>query len=190
MARVVAHLCKWLRVSLDHGPADHPRSQGAVERMGGWLHEIMVELCKGLPGTRDEYVEGAYWVQQTTLDPGLPSGGTAFRVLFGPNARSDLDALTPALDGDAFRTGLDTFKAENHQTFFELRNLLKRRQEEKNHPRARHNAAIKRKSTGEHVGVGDEILVKEADSKLAGDGIHAKLSHEHWTGPRQVTAIE
>ena len=34
-AKVVAHLCKWMRVSLNHGPSDHPRSQGAVERMGG-----------------------------------------------------------------------------------------------------------------------------------------------------------
>ena len=36
-AKVVAYLCQWLRVQLDHGPADHPCSQGAVEMMGGWL---------------------------------------------------------------------------------------------------------------------------------------------------------
>ena len=53
-ANVVAHLCKWLRVSLDHGPSDHPRSQDAVERMGGWPHEVMAELCKGWPGRWDE----------------------------------------------------------------------------------------------------------------------------------------
>ena len=34
-AKVVAHLCQWLRVQLDHGPADHPRSQWGVERMAG-----------------------------------------------------------------------------------------------------------------------------------------------------------
>ena len=34
-AKLVAHLCQWLRVNLDHGPADHPRSHGTVERMGG-----------------------------------------------------------------------------------------------------------------------------------------------------------
>lgn len=37
IANVIAYLCQWLRVPLDHdhGPADHPRSQGIVERMGG-----------------------------------------------------------------------------------------------------------------------------------------------------------
>ena len=34
-AKVVPHLSQWLKVPLDHGPAHHPRSQGAVERMGG-----------------------------------------------------------------------------------------------------------------------------------------------------------
>ena len=34
-AKVVAHLCQWLRVQLDQGPADHPRSQWGVERMAG-----------------------------------------------------------------------------------------------------------------------------------------------------------
>ena len=27
-AKVLAHLCQWLKVSLDHGHAGHPRSQG------------------------------------------------------------------------------------------------------------------------------------------------------------------
>lgn len=34
-AQVVKHLCQWLRVSIDYGPANHPRAQGAVERVGG-----------------------------------------------------------------------------------------------------------------------------------------------------------
>ena len=45
-AKVVAHLCQWLRVQLDHGPGDNPRSQGGVERMSGWLQEVLTELCK------------------------------------------------------------------------------------------------------------------------------------------------
>ena len=32
---VMEHLCRWLRVSLDHGPTNHPRTQGVVERLGG-----------------------------------------------------------------------------------------------------------------------------------------------------------
>ena len=34
--KVVTHLCQWVRVELDHGPTDHPCSQGAVKTMG-WL---------------------------------------------------------------------------------------------------------------------------------------------------------
>ena len=50
-AEVVKHLCKWLNVTIDYGPTDHPRAQGAVERLGGWIHETLKELCKvGLGG--------------------------------------------------------------------------------------------------------------------------------------------
>ena len=45
-AEVVKHVCKWLNVTIDYGPTDHPRAQGAVERLGGWIHEILMELCK------------------------------------------------------------------------------------------------------------------------------------------------
>ena len=34
-AEVVQHFCKWLNVAIDYGPTDHPRAQGAVERLGG-----------------------------------------------------------------------------------------------------------------------------------------------------------
>ena len=33
-AQIVKHLCQRLRVSIDYGPANHPRAQGAVERVG------------------------------------------------------------------------------------------------------------------------------------------------------------
>lgn len=36
---------------------------------------------------------------------------------------------------------------------------------------------------GERAQVGDMVLVKEADSKLAREGTHAKLTHKHWAGP-------
>ena len=48
-AELVQHLCKWLNVTIDYGPTDHPRSQEAVERLGGWIHETPVELCKSWP---------------------------------------------------------------------------------------------------------------------------------------------
>ena len=34
------------------------------------------------------------------------------------------------------------------------------------------------------------MLVKGADSKMAGEGTHAKLAHEHCTGTWRVTDIE
>ena len=62
--------------------------------------------------------------------PGLPLRGTTFRIMFGPDARKNLDALTPALDGDGFCTGLDNFVAEKHQMFLKLRGILTKRQED------------------------------------------------------------
>ena len=44
-AVVVQHLCKWPNVTVDYGPTDHPRAQGAVERLGGWIHESLMEFC-------------------------------------------------------------------------------------------------------------------------------------------------
>ena len=149
----------------------------------------MAELCKSWSARWDEYVRTACWIQRTTPDPCLPSGGTPFRILFGRDAHTNLDALTPALD-DGFRTGMDNFVADKHQTFLELREILKKRQEDKNRRRVRLSAAIMRHSSGERARVGDVMLVKEADSKMVQEGTHAKLAHEHSMGPWQVTAIE
>ena len=35
VADVVQHLCKWLNMTTYYSPLDHPRAQGAVERLGG-----------------------------------------------------------------------------------------------------------------------------------------------------------
>ena len=35
IAEVVQHLRKWLNATIDYGSTDHPRAQGAVERLGG-----------------------------------------------------------------------------------------------------------------------------------------------------------
>ena len=55
-AEVIQHLCQWLNVSIDYGPMNHPRAQRAVERLGGWIHETLLELCKNWPRRWDEYV--------------------------------------------------------------------------------------------------------------------------------------
>ena len=33
--KVAQHLCKWLNMTIDYDPLDQPRTQGAVERLGG-----------------------------------------------------------------------------------------------------------------------------------------------------------
>ncbi|CAM9814812.1 unnamed protein product, partial [Sphacelaria rigidula] len=48
-SEVVNHVCQWVKVKLDHGRAEHLRGQGAEERYGGWLHDVLAELCKKWP---------------------------------------------------------------------------------------------------------------------------------------------
>lgn len=49
-AEVMKHLlCRWLQVEVRYGPAEHPRAQGAVERIGAWFHDILPELCVSRP---------------------------------------------------------------------------------------------------------------------------------------------
>lgn len=66
-----------------------------------------------------------------------------------------LEALTAALDGDAFHTGFGIFVAENQWTLLQLRGILKKRQEGKNRRWVRHDAAIVRNSSGEQVRIGE-----------------------------------
>ena len=56
VSTIMEHLCRWLKVSLDVGPANHPRGQGAVERMGSVLQQLLSELCQAWPERWDDYV--------------------------------------------------------------------------------------------------------------------------------------
>jgi len=40
-----------------------------------------------------------------------------------------------------------------------------------------------------HAKIGDIVLVKEAESVLANEGVNSKLAHEHSTGPWKVMGI-
>lgn len=40
ISEVFGHLHRWMRIQLNHRPACHARSLGAIERNGGWLHVI------------------------------------------------------------------------------------------------------------------------------------------------------
>eukprot|EP00752_Nemacystus_decipiens_P002232 g2117.t1 len=106
-AQVMQHLCSWLKVSLDYGPVNHPRAQGAVERMGGWLQEALSLLCKAWPKRWDDYVPVATWIHRVTPDPALPGGVSPYQILFGRPPRSHIDLLAQPLDAASFGQGLD-----------------------------------------------------------------------------------
>ena len=94
-AEVVQHVCRWLQADIRFGPADHPRGQGAVERLGGWLQEMLSELCKAWPDRWDEYVSPALWMKRTLPDTSLPSNMSPFELLFGRPPRTSLHSCTP-----------------------------------------------------------------------------------------------
>ena len=96
-SEILKYLCHWLKARLDFGPADHSRSQGEVERFGGWLQEMLTELCRAWPDHWDEYVAPTCWIKHT-LDSSLPSKMTVFELLFGLKLRTFLDSLVPLLD--------------------------------------------------------------------------------------------
>ena len=190
-AEVIQHLCKWLNVAIGYGLTDHPRAQGAVERLGGWIHETLVELCKSWPRRWDEYVQPALWLHRTTPDPRLPSKATPFRLLFGRDCRTQMKATSPSRDNEGI-VGLHNLiadKSENFRLAQEVRKDLQHRHEQRRLRREHQNAGIRRTSTGTRVKPGDLVLVKEAGSALNNDCVHTKLTHDLWTGPWTVTAV-
>lgn len=189
-AEVMSHLCRWLKVSLDFGPANHPRAQGAVERLGGWLHEVLAQLCAAWPRRWDVYVPVATWIHRITPDVTLKGGASPYRILFGREPRSHIDDLAQALDGSSFRSqGLERSVAESQQTVREVQQILAQRQAAKNQQRERHNERVSRESPGANAKVGDLMLVREASNTLHQDSLHPKLAHDHFTGPWKVVNV-
>ena len=70
-------------------------------------------------------------------------------ILFGRDARTNLDALASALDGDGFRIGLDNFVTEKRQMFLEMQGVFKKRQDNKNRQFVRQNTTIMQHFPGE-----------------------------------------
>ena len=171
-----------------HGPPEGPRS---CREVGGWIHETLVELCKSWPRRWDEYVQPAIWLHRTTPDPRLPSKATPFRLLFGRDCRTQMEATSPSPDSKGI-VGLHNLiadKSENLRLVQEVRKDLQHRHEQRRLRREHQNAGIRRTSTGTRVKPGDLILVKEADSALYNDCVHTRLTHDRWTGPWTVTAV-
>lgn len=186
IAQVTQHLCKWLKVSLDLGPANHPRAQGAVERMGGWMQETLSLLCTTWPMRWDDYVPVATWIHRVTPDASLPGGVSPHQLLFGRPPRSQVDAFAQNLDGSPYGQGLErTIEEQHHMT----QEVLAKRQEVLTQQRERHNAKIARESPGAKARVGDLVLVRETPVSLHRDNLHPKLATEHYTGPWKVINV-
>ena len=128
----------------------------------------------------------ACWIQRVTSDPSLPSSPTPFRLLFGRDARTQLDSIVPVVDGVEYQGGLHAFVADQQQAFREVHEALEKRQAAKDRSRRSHNDGIGRASPGGQSRIGDYVLVQEAASTLSREGVHSKLAHEHWTGSWQV----
>ena len=188
-SEILKSLCHWLKDRLDFGPADHCRGQGAVERFGGWLQEMLAELCKAWPDRWVEYVAPACWIKRTLPDSSLQSKMTAFELLFGRKPRTSLDSLVPLLDGAAQTTSLDDFVEQRKQNLLEVRKALEQRQAIRTASRERVNATINRSSTGVTAEVGDLVLVREADSNRSREGYGTKLHHDKYTGPWSITRV-
>ena len=89
---------------------------------------MLSELCKSWPRSWDRYILPARQIQRVSPDPSLPAKTTLFRLLFGRDARTQLEPISPTIDGVEYRRGLDAFVADEHQAFREVRKALKERQ--------------------------------------------------------------
>ena len=164
----------------NYDPTDNPRAQGAVERLGRWIHEPFVELCKSWPRRWDEYVQPTLWLHRTNPGPRLPGKATPFRLLFGRDCRTQMDATSPSPDDEGMY-GLNNLianKSENLRQVQKVCKDLQHRHELRRHRQEHHNAGIRVTSTGTRVKQGDLVLVKEADSVLHKDCVHVKLTHD------------
>ena len=101
-----------------------------------------------------------------TPDPVLPSNATAFRVLFGCDAREQIDKMTLSLDGSEFRGGLDSFVADKHQAFVEVKAVMEKRRNDKDKGRNASNAHIGRGSPGRDARVGDLVMVNQTEDEV------------------------
>ena len=188
-AEVVKHLCRWLRADIVFGAADHPRGQGSVERLGGWLQELLAELCRSWPDRWDEYVSPSIWIKRTLPDTALPSHMTPFELLFGRKPRTTLDSLVPLTYETDTEGGLDNFVERRKQNLREVRLALERRHEFRVAARAKANATIERSSAGVAVGRHSLVLVRETESRRHRDRRGRKLQHDLYTGPWKVTDV-
>ena len=97
-------------------PGDHPRGQPAVQRRGGWLQELLAELCQSWPERWDEHVSPAIWTKRTLPDIPVPSNMTPFVLTFGRKPSAPLYSLVPLSEEAGQSGGLDNALKQRKQS--------------------------------------------------------------------------
>ena len=158
-AEVMHQLCKRLDVTIAYEPADHPRAQGTVERLGGLLHE---ELGLGLAdGTRMYNRHSGSILQRRTC----AYRGSQLPFVFSSvvmHARNLMLRTPRSIYGD-FRGGMHSYVADKRQAYKEVRDVrvaLLKRHEDRQKSHESRNAEVGRTSVGTRVVVGDKVPVK------------------------------
>lgn len=123
---MMEHLCRWLRVSLDFGPANHPRGQGAVERMGSVLQQLLSELCQAWPTRWDEYVAITTWAYRMQPHENLPNHVSSFEMFLGRPPRTTLAHIAATLDISG-PLGLEPTVEETRRQAVETVTILRKR---------------------------------------------------------------
>ena len=138
------------------------------------------------------HVQPALWIYRTSPGVNLPGNPTPFRRIFRRDARTQLDATHPEIDGGDFRGGMNSYVADKSQAYKEVRDVrvaILKKHEDRQKSRESRKAEIGRTSVGARVVVEDKVLVKEAESVMARERIHQNQANENWTGPWKVTEL-
>ena len=170
-AVVIDHLCRWLKVPIEFGPAGHPRGQGSVERAGAWMQDVLSEICKTWPTRWDEYVASACWIERIMPDLSLSSTITPFELLFGCSPRTTLDVLVPQMDDTENTGGLTNFIEDRRHNMREVTEAMKKIHQSRVKTRHRRNAEVRRPSSGVGSVEGDLVLARESESSLFQQGM-------------------
>ena len=125
-ATVMEHLCRWLKVKIEYGSADHSRGQGGVELVGAWVPDVFSELCKAWPTRWDEYVAVTCWIKRTMPDSSLTAAMTPFQPFFGRSPRTPLDMLVPQMDDTGVTGGFENVIEGRRHNLREVWEALRR----------------------------------------------------------------
>lgn len=121
-----------LKVPLDYGPANHIRARGAGGRLGGWLYEVLAELCTAWPLRWDEYVVVPIWIHLVEPDESARGNVSPYRVLLSRDPRTSLEDLASKFNNCVFGQGFERAVEERTQQTREILDTLTQRQANKN----------------------------------------------------------